>query len=101
MQNTHAIVHKFAQLVMLYGDDPFISKTISKMVSTKVAKLNKELKLVQQTLNRLERTYDKKSDIFFKEYQDGTAGDCMDFIEWASLIMMRDRLTAELSALQA
>lgn len=101
MQNSLVIAHKFEQFVTLYGDDPFISKTISKMVSTRVAKLNKELKSVNQALNRFERTYDKKSDLFFEEYQNGTAGDEMDYIEWASLVMMRDRLLAELTALQA
>ena len=51
------------------------------MVSTKVVKLNKELKAVQQSLSRFERTHRKTSDIFYKEYQDGIAGDDMDFIE--------------------
>lgn len=101
MPNSLAIAHKFEQFVSLYGDDPFISKTISKMVSTRVATLNKELKSVQQALCRFERIYGKTSEIFFKEYQDGAAGDDMDFIEWSSIIMMRDRLLAELTALQA
>jgi hypothetical protein len=101
MPNALAIAHKFEQFVTLYGDDPYISKTISKMVSTRVAKLNKELKAVQQTLTRFERIYCKTSDVFFKEYQAGTAGDDMDFIEWSSLVMMRDRLLAERAALQA
>lgn len=55
MPNSLAIAHKFEQFVSLYGDDPFISKTISKMVSTRVATLNKELKSVQQALCRFER----------------------------------------------
>jgi hypothetical protein len=101
MPNSLAIAHKFEQFVTMYGDDPFISKTISKMVSTRVAKLNKELKSAQKALGRFERIYGKTSDVFLKEYQDGTVGDDMDFIEWSSLVMMRDRLLAELIALQA
>ena len=101
MPSSLAIAHKLEQFVTLYGDDPLISKTITKMVSTRVARLNKELKPVNQTLNRFERTYSKTSDIFIKEYQDGIAGDDMDCIEWASLAMMRDRLWAKLAALQA
>ena len=101
MPNALAIAHKFEQFVTLHGDDPFISKTITKMVSIRVAKLNKELKAVQQTLNRFERLYGKASDILLKEYQAGTAGDDMDVIEWSSLVMMRDRLLAEQAALQA
>lgn len=101
MPNALAIAHKFEQFVTLHGDDPFISKTITKMVSIRVAKLHKELKAVQQTLSRFERIYGKTSDIFLKEFQAGTAGDDMDYIEWSSLVMMRDRLIAELAALQA
>jgi len=101
MQNTLAIAHKFEQFVTLHGDDPFISKTIAKLLSARTAKLHKELKDVQQALNRFERSYGKSSDVFFKEYQSGTAGDGMDFIEWASLVMMRDRLMAERVLLQS
>ena len=101
MPNALVIAHKFEQFVTMYGEDPFISKTIFKMVSTRVSKLNKELKAVQQTLNRFERIYGKTSDILLKEYQAGAAGDDMDVIEWSSLVMMRDRLLAELAALQA
>ena len=63
--------------------------------------LNKDLKVVCQALSRFERTYGKRSDIFFKEYQVGIAGDDLVFIEWAAIVMMRDRLLAELAALQA
>jgi len=101
MPSTLAIAHKFEQFVTLHGDDPFISKTIAKLISTRIAKLNKELKDVQQALNRFERSYGKSSGIFFKEYQAGTSGDDMDFIEWASLVMMRDRLLAERALLQS
>jgi len=101
MRNALAIAHKFEQFVTLHGDDPFISKTITKMVSIRVAKLNKELKAVHIGLNRFERIYGKSSASLLKEYQTGKAGDDMDVIEWASLVMMRDRLLAEQAALQA
>lgn len=71
------------------------------MFSTRVAKLHKEFKAVQQKLSRLECAYGKASDIFFEEYQNGIAGDDMNYIEWASLVMMRDRLLAELAKLQS
>jgi hypothetical protein len=100
MPSALAIAHKFEQFVMMHGDDPFITKTISKLFSTRAAKLHKELKDVQQVLNRFERNYEKSTDIFLKEFQAGLAGDDMDFIEWASLAMMRDRLLAERTLLQ-
>ena len=101
MPNTLDIAHKFEQFVTLHGDDPYISKTIAKLFSTRVAKLHKELKDVQQALNRFERSYGKSSEIFLQEYHAGMAGDDMDFIEWESLAMMRDRLLAERVLLQS
>lgn len=100
MPNALAIAHKFEHFVTVHGDDPFISKTISKMVSMRIAKINSELKAIQQTLSQFERRYGKPSNILLKEFQTGAAGDDMDFIEWSSLVMMRDRLLAEQAALQ-
>lgn len=65
-----------------------------------VAKLNKELKSVQQALSRFERIYGKASDIFLTEYKAGKAGDNIAFIEWSSLVIMRNRLLVEQAALQ-
>jgi len=95
MSNTPAIALKFEQFVTLHGDDPFISQTISKLFSTRVAKLRKELKEVQHALSRFERIYLKSSEVFLKEYQAGIVGDDMDSVEWSSLVTMRDRLLAE------
>jgi hypothetical protein len=100
MQNTTTIVRRFEQFVATYGDDPFISKTIGKMLTTRLSQMEKELKTVQPLLNRFERTFKKTSADFLKEYQAGVAGDDMDAIEWSSLIKMRERLLAERSALQ-
>jgi hypothetical protein len=100
MQNTTTIVRRFEQFVATYGDDPFISKTIGKMLKTRLNQMEKELKTVQTLLNRFERNYNKTSSEFVKEYQAGLAGDDMDAIEWSSLIKMRERLLSERSALQ-
>lgn len=100
MSTALAIAHKFEQFVSLHGDDPFISQTIFKMVSTRLSTLQKELKTVQAQTARFERIYGKSSDAFYQEYLAGNAGDDMDFIEWSSLFKMRERLISERSALQ-
>jgi hypothetical protein len=68
--------------------------------SVRTTKLHKELKDVQQGLNRFERNYGKPSEIFLKEYQAGTAGDDMNLIEWASHVTIRDLLLAKRVLLQ-
>jgi len=100
MPNAIAITQRFEQFVAMHGDDPFISRTVSKMFSTRLAQLQKELKAVQASVNRLERQYAKTSESFLADYRNGTAGDEMDFIEWQALIKMRDRLLKERAVLQ-
>jgi hypothetical protein len=100
MHNAVAVAQKYEQFVIHYGDDPFISRTLSKMVSTRLTMLQKELKRVQGALLRFEHSYGKTSDAFIKEFQSGKAGDDMDFIEWSALVQMSERLRAERTALQ-
>ena len=100
MQNAIAIAQRFEQFAACYGDDPFISKTISKMVSTRLSTIQKELRRVQGALVRFEKIHGKTSSAFIKEFQSGVAGDDMDFIEWAAMVQMCDRLLAERVALQ-
>jgi hypothetical protein len=100
MHNAVAVAQKFEQFVIHYGDDPFISRTISKMVSTRLMVLQKDLKRVQSSLARFEKAYGKTSDLFMMEFQSGLAGDAMDFIEWSALVHMSERLRAERAALQ-
>ena len=100
MHNALVVAQKFEQFVMHYGEDPFISRTLSKMVATRLTMLQKELKRVQGSLVRFEQSHGKTSDVFMKEFQSGISGDDMDFIEWAALIQMAERLRAERTALQ-
>lgn len=100
MPNVIAITQRFEQFVAMHGDDPFISRTVTKMFSTRLSQLQKELKALQSTLSRFERNYGKTSDTFLLEYQSGKAGDEMDFIEWSALVKMRDRLLTERAVLQ-
>lgn len=101
MTTALAIAHKFEQFVTIHGEDPFISNTLFKMVSTRLSTLRKELKTVQSQIARFERLYGKSSDMFYQEYLAGIAGDNMDFIEWASLVKMRERLISEQAVLKS
>jgi uncharacterized protein with HEPN domain len=101
MTTALAIAQKFERFVTIHGDDPFISKTLFKMVTTRLDALRKELKIVQAQTARFERLYGKSSDMFYQEYLAGTAGDNMDFVEWASLVKMRERLISEQAILKS
>ena len=100
MHNAVTVAQKFEHFAMHYGDDPFISRTLSKMVSTRLTMLQKELRRVQSGLARFEQMYCKTSDVFIKEFNSGVGGDDMDFIEWSAMVQMSERLQAERTALQ-
>jgi hypothetical protein len=100
MHNAVVVAQKYEQFVMHYGDDPFISRTLSKMVSTRLTMLQKELRRVQSALARFEQIHGKTSDVFIKEFNSGVAGDDVDFIEWSAMVQMSERLRAERTALQ-
>lgn len=100
MHNAVATAQRYEQFAAYNGDDPFIAKTISKMVATRLSGLQKELKRVQAGLARFEQIYGKTSAAFMQEFQNGAAGDSLDSIEWAAMIQMSDRLQAERTALQ-
>jgi hypothetical protein len=34
------------------------------------------------------------SDIFYQEFKAGKLGDAMDFVDWASMYQMRERIIA-------
>lgn len=80
------------KFIKKHGEDPFISQTISKMLTYKIQKYEEEIDRLNRELKRFERTYKKESSAFFKEFNEGKLGDNMDFIEWSSLYQMRNRL---------
>ena len=92
MEETLSKVRNLGNFIQKHGDDPFISRTITKMLEYKIQQYDEEIKRLNKDLERFEGTYHKESSGFFEEFKEGRAGDAMDFIEWASIYQMRNRL---------
>ena len=92
MAQTLLKVKYLERFIKKHGEDPFISQTISKMLTYKIQKYEEDIERLNKDLKRFERTYKKESSAFFKEFNEGKLGDNMDFIEWSSLYQMRNRL---------
>lgn len=99
MEQTLSNVKKLEQFVLKYGEDPFISQTITKMLGYKIQKYEEKLKKLNRAIKKFELKHQKNSSIFFQEFNKGELGDSMDFIEWASLYQMRNRLLEKKAAL--
>jgi hypothetical protein len=62
--------------------------------------LQAQLDAVQVDLAEFEGQYGMTSDDFFRRYQTGQTDDRMDFVEWASLAQMANKLRQRLRVLQ-
>ncbi|NTU43469.1 MAG: hypothetical protein HGA78_10575 [Nitrospirales bacterium] len=95
MQQTLKKVKTLEKFVQKHGEDAFISNAITKMLDYKVQRYDEQIKRLNRDLKRFERVYKKDSSAFFREFQEGSLGDSMDFVEWSSLYQMRNRLLEE------
>lgn len=100
MEQTLSKVKNLEKFIQKHGEDSFISKTISKMLSYKIQKYEEEIKRLNKELKKFEQTYKKESPVFFKEFNEGLLGDEMDFVEWSSLYQMCNRLLERKNTLE-
>jgi predicted RNase H-like nuclease (RuvC/YqgF family) len=100
MEQTLTKVKNLEKFIKKYGEDVVISQTITKMLDYKIRQYDEEIKKLHRALSRFERKHKKESAAFFQEFKKGALGDEMDFIEWASLYQMRNRLMEKKSELE-
>ena len=97
---TKAKIKKQEKFIKEFGDDELVASSISKMMDYKLVKYEEEIKMLDKELRHFERTYKKESSVFIKEFMAGRQGDDMDFVEWASLYRMRQRLAERKAKLE-
>ncbi|QGP92650.1 hypothetical protein MGLY_20380 [Neomoorella glycerini] len=83
-------------LVQVFGSDRLLDTTINKLMKTKKQELVKRLSSIQYELKRLEQTYQINSNEFKDKYHAGLLGDDVDYIKWASLIDMEQRIRKQM-----
>lgn len=93
MEQTLTKVKNLEKFIKKYGEDAVISQTITKMLDYKIRQYDEDIKKMNREISRFERKYRKESSVFINAFEKGDLGDNMDFVEWASLYKMRNRLT--------
>ncbi|TDA70436.1 MAG: hypothetical protein D9V47_01445 [Clostridia bacterium] len=88
-------------LVENYGSDLLIDVTINKLLNTKRRELAKSLAEVSREIEKLEQTYQMNTNDFWTRYNEGTLGDKVDYLKWASLIDMQGRLERQMRYLES
>lgn len=92
MKRTLLKVKKLEKFIEKYGEDSFVSQSISKMLDYKIKEYGEEIKRLNKELRMFERTYGMKSLVFYRKFSEGRLGDNMDFIEWSSIYQMHKHL---------
>ena len=94
------LIKKQEKFIREFGDDELITSSISKMMDYKLMKYEEQIKKLDKELKQFERSYKMESSSFIKEFTSGRQGDEMDFVEWASLYRMRQRLAERKAKLE-
>jgi hypothetical protein len=88
------------ELMEISGDDDVLIKTIEKLTQYKIEALKKDLREIKRKLLKFERKYKMKSSDFIKKFESGQLGDDADFMEWASLWDMAERVESRLQKIK-
>lgn len=76
-----------------------MDRALDKLLTHEAEQARAQLETLEADLAAYERQYDMPSSEFFRRYQAGQTDDRMDYVEWASLVHMRDNLLHRLKLL--
>jgi len=96
------IAQRLRTLAQLYQQgqaSELMDRTIEKLLAHEASLCREQLGKIQSDLVELEEKYGLSSDEFYRRYQAGQTDDWMDYVEWASLVQMRDNLQERLRIL--
>ena len=76
-----------------------MARTLDKLLLHETEVCQSQLQQLQADLTEFEQQYGQLSDEFYHHFQAGQTDDRMDYVEWASLVQMRDNLQRRLRLL--
>ncbi len=88
------------ELAKLGVDDEVFINTIDKLTSYIVNEFQRDLEDIEGNLKKFEEKYGFESKEFIERFESGEMGDKIDFIEWASLYDMQQRVTERLNVVE-
>ena len=77
----------------------FMDRVLDKVFAQEAAETRNAIARLDSDIAHYETQYKMSSEVFFREFKAGELGDRMDFIEWSSLVMMREDLYQRLKVL--
>jgi hypothetical protein len=93
---------RLKRLITLYETgqaSDFMDRVIDKVFAQEAAEAKEAIERIEGDLSAYEEQYGMKSDEFYRRFRSGELGDKMDFVEWGSLMMMKEDLLKRLQIL--
>jgi hypothetical protein len=97
-----SILEQLQQLTEVYRQEQaseLMTRTLDKLFMYEAETCRNQLQQLQSDLANYEHQYDMNSDTFYELFQHGKTDDRMDYVEWASLFQMTQRLKNRLALL--
>lgn len=98
----NTVIHRLEQLIECYRQDQasdLMTRTLDKLLIYEAVTSREQLQQVEADLAEYEHRYGMTSAKFYNLFQQGQTDDRMDYIEWASLFQMAQRLEKRLALL--
>jgi hypothetical protein len=77
-----------------------VDLALEKLFAYELETSQRQLAQLEGDLAEFEEQYGVSSVQFYAEYQAGDRGDAIDYVEWASLIQMAERLRERIALLE-
>jgi hypothetical protein len=77
-----------------------VDLALEKLFAYELRESQKQLTQLERDLSQFEQRYNLSSDTLYARFQAGEMGDAMDFVEWASLHQMAERLKQRIGLLE-
>ena len=98
----HTVLQRLQQLAEVYRQDQaseLMTRTLEKLFLYEAETCHEQLQQLHSDLAQYEHRYGMSSDTFYGRFEQGETDDRMDYVEWASLVQMAQRLEKRLSLL--
>jgi hypothetical protein len=93
-------VHVLEKLYQQGQSNDVVDLALEKLFAYELDLCERQLEQLEQDLAEFEAQYSVSSARFYAEFQAGARGDAMDYVEWASLVQMADRLRERIALLK-
>jgi hypothetical protein len=94
-------LERLAQLVRKQQVSDVMARTLEKLFEMEREESLRLMQQIQADLTEFEEQYGMSSEEFYRQWQAGETDDRMDFVEWASLIQMRENVKERLALLES